>query len=115
MLFGKVAKYETVLRGTGLNRGIDESFGTEADIFKSLAHPTRLYVLHAIRKRRLSVSDLSAEAGVDISTMSKHLEVLKRQGIISGEKVNNQVFYSLRVPCVLDFMKCARRVINGES
>jgi len=47
--------------------------------------------------------------------MSKHLEVLKRQGIISGEKVNNQVFYFLNVRGVLDFMTCARRVIDGND
>jgi len=44
--------------------------------------------------------------GVDISTMSKHLDALKKNNIIAGEKEKNFIYYSLAIPCVLDFMKC---------
>jgi ArsR family transcriptional regulator len=89
-----------------------DQFKQEAEIFKALAHPTRLYILHQIQQKRLSVKQLSDAVGIDISTMSKHLNILKRHKIIEGEKSNNKVFYRLKIPCVLDFMSCAKKVLN---
>ena len=90
----------------------NDQFKQEAEIFKALAHPTRLYILHQIRHKHLSVKELSDTVGIDISTMSKHLNILKRHKIIEGEKNNNKVFYQLKIPCVLDFMSCAKKVLN---
>ena len=84
----------------------------EAEIFKALSHPTRLFILHRIRDERMSVKELSDVVGIDISTMSKHLNILKRYRIIEGEKENNKVFYRLNIPCVLDFMNCAKKVLE---
>jgi ArsR family transcriptional regulator len=39
--------------------------------------------------------------------------VLKNAGIVADDKRGKQVFYSLRVPCVLNFMKCVEAVIRG--
>lgn len=41
-----------------------------------------------------------------MSTVSKHLSVLRNAGIISSRKHNNQVFYSLLCPCVLNMYEC---------
>jgi len=87
-------------------------FQDESEVFKALAHPVRLFVIHVIQKERLSVKELSERAGIDISTMSKHLDLLKRHKIITGEKEKNRVFYTLNIPCVLDFMTCARNVLK---
>ena len=92
-----------------------DQFKQEAEIFKALAHPTRLYILHQIRQKRLSVKQLSDAVEIDISTMSKHLNILKRHKIIEGEKSNNKVFYRLKIPCVLDFMSCAKKVLNKTT
>lgn len=95
-----------------MNQEIINQYQAEADVFKALAHPIRLFIIHSIKNERLSVMELTDKVGVDISTMSKHLDLLKRHQIITGEKVKNKVFYSLNIPCVLDFMSCARRVLN---
>lgn len=89
-------------------------FVEQAGIFKALAHPTRLFIIHAVKDEALSVKTLTERVGVDISTMSKHLDILKRNKIIEGQKVKNFVFYRLAIPCVLDFMNCATRVINRK-
>ncbi len=89
-----------------------DQFKQEAEIFKALAHPARLYIFHQIRQNRLSVKQLSDAVEIDISIMSKHLNILKRHKIIEGEKSNNKVFYRLKIPCVLDFMSCAKKVLN---
>jgi ArsR family transcriptional regulator len=90
-------------------------YEAEAEIFKALSHPIRLFIIHSIKDEPLSVKELTGRVGVDISTMSKHLDLLKRHKIVVGEKVKNRVFYSLNIPCVLEFMGCAQRVLNRET
>lgn len=97
-----------------MNRDIIIKYQDEADVFKALGHPTRLHIVHTLENNKRSVKDLTGEVGIDISTMSKHLDVLKRHKIITGEKVKNQVFYTLNIPCVLDAMSCAHKVLNRK-
>ena len=95
-----------------MNKKIELEFGEKAKIFKALAHPTRLFIIHAVKDEKMSVKELSELVGIDISTMSKHLDILKRYKIIEGEKDKNFVYYRLAIPCVLDFMSCAIKIIN---
>ncbi|MBN2215033.1 MAG: winged helix-turn-helix transcriptional regulator [Bacteroidales bacterium] len=77
-----------------------------------MAHPIRLFIIHQLQKQKHGVQELSNIVEIDISTMSRHLDVLKRHKIIDGEKINNNVFYTLKIPCVLEFMVCTNKVIN---
>jgi ArsR family transcriptional regulator len=97
-----------------MNKEIEKEYQEKADIFKALSHPTRLFIIHEIKNNKRSVRELSDMVGIDISTMSKHLDILKKHKIIEGEKVKNYVYYSLAIPCVLDFMNCAMKVINKK-
>jgi DNA-binding transcriptional ArsR family regulator len=69
-----------------------------------------LFVIHEVNDKKLSVQELAQKVCVDISTMSKHLDVLKKNRIIKGEKEKNYVYYRLTMPYVLEFMSCARNV-----
>jgi ArsR family transcriptional regulator len=53
--------------------------------------------------------------GADISTVSKHLSVLKQAGILSDEKRGLQVWYTLKVPCILNFFGCVEDVLKSNS
>ena len=97
-----------------MNKAIEKEYLEQAEIFKALAHPTRLFIIHAVKDKKLSVKELTEMVGIDISTMSKHLDILKKHKIIEGEKEKNFIYYRLVIPCVLDFMSCAVRVINKK-
>lgn len=94
-----------------MNENIEKQYLESAELFKALAHPTRLFIVHTIQHKKLSVKELTELVGVDISTMSKHLDILKKNKIIKGEKVKNFIYYHLEIPCVLDFMSCASKAI----
>ncbi len=64
-------------------------------IIKAFAHPTRLFIVDRLRETQFNVKELTELIGVDTSTVSKHLSVLKNAGIIKDEKKGNQVFYKL--------------------
>jgi len=53
--------------------------------------------------------------GADISTVSKHLSILKTAGILKDRKQGLQVFYSLKYPCVLGFFKCVEGVVRRNA
>jgi ArsR family transcriptional regulator len=53
--------------------------------------------------------------GADVSTVSKHLAVLRSAGVVLDEKRGAQVFYRLRVPCILSFFGCVEAVIEESE
>lgn len=90
-------------------------YKSRAEIFKALAHPTRLFIVEELAKGRKCVCEINEMLDCDVSTLSKHLSVLKNAGILSDEKKGLQVFYSLKLCCVLDFFSCVDNLINGLS
>jgi len=89
-------------------------FEARAKIIKAMAHPTRLFVIDELSREEKCVCELTAMVGVDISTVSKHLAILKGAGLVVDEKRGVQVFYKLRVPCVLDFLNCVESVMKSN-
>ena len=89
-------------------------FEARAKIIKAMAHPTRLYVIDELSREEKCVCELTAMIGADISTVSKHLAILKGAGLVVDEKRGVQVFYKLRVPCVLDFLNCVETVMKSN-
>jgi ArsR family transcriptional regulator len=86
-----------------------------ANVFKALGHPSRLAVIDALAGGERCVADLHEEVGADISTVSRHLAVLRSAGILSSEKRGNQVFYKLECPCITSFYSCVESVIHGTG
>ncbi len=79
-------------------------------VIKALAHPSRLAMVDALAEGELCVCDLQKVVGADMSTVSKHLSLLKNAGVVRSEKRGLQVWYQLRVPCLLGFFSCVDAV-----
>jgi len=86
-----------------------------AKVLKAMAHPTRLFIIEELGKEERCVCDLTEQIGADVSTVSKHLSVLKQAGIVFDDKRGNQVFYRLRVPCILNFFGCVESVLESNA
>ena len=84
-------------------------------IFKALGHPARLRITDSLGSGERCVCDLVAVAGLGWSTVSRHLAVLKRAGIIDAERRGQQVFYRLRMVCLSDVTRCLDRAISTEG
>jgi DNA-binding transcriptional ArsR family regulator len=83
-------------------------------VLKALAHRSRLQIVQFIGRGEACVSDLQKIVGSDMSTVSKHLAVLKNAGVVEDRKVGLQVFYRLRISCMSDFIHCIGAVITGQ-
>ena len=85
-------------------------YEAKARLIKALAHPTRLFMVEELSRGERCVCELRDMVGADISTVSKHLALLKAAGIVADDKRGLQVFYRLRTPCVLGFFECVQQV-----
>lgn len=90
-------------------------FEARSRVFKALSHPSRLYMIDVLSRGERCVCELTALVGSDMSTVSKHLSVLKAAGIVADEKRGMQVFYSLKMPCVLRFFDCVSEVMTHSA
>ena len=88
---------------------------TRANVFKALAHPSRLLIVEQLAHKERCVCELTEMIGADMSTVSKHLSVLKAAGIILDDKRGLQVYYRLKMPCVLRFFDCVGEVIETNA
>ncbi len=85
-------------------------------VVKAMAHPTRMFIVDELsRAGERCVCELTEMVGADMSTVSKHLSILKNAGIIADDKRGNQVFYRLRVRCIVDFFRCVESVVRGDA
>lgn len=85
---------------------VRKQYEAQANVFKALAHPTRLWITEQLAQGERCVCEFVAAIDADFSTVSKHLSVLKQAGIVEDEKRGKKVFYRLRTTCVLGFMSC---------
>jgi len=90
-------------------------FEARADIVKALAHPTRLFIVNELSKGERCVCELRDGVGADISTVSKHLSVLKNAGVVEDDKRGLQVYYRLCCPCILNFFGCVESVLQENA
>ena len=87
-------------------------YEARARIIKALAHPARLLIVDELSQHgERCVCELTEMIGSDMSTVSRHLALLKGAGLIVDEKRGQMVFYSLRVQCILSFFDCIESVM----
>lgn len=91
-----------------------QRYEARAQVIKAMGHPTRLFIVDELAKGERCVCELRDMIGADISTVSKHLSVLKQAGIVEDDKRGLQVWYSLKVPCILNFFGCVEDVLKAN-
>lgn len=90
-------------------------YQARAKIIKALAHPTRLFIVDQIAKEERCVCELTDMIGADMSTVSKHLSVLKDAGVVADDKRGLMVYYRLKVPCILNLFGCIEGVLRSNA
>jgi len=80
-----------------------------ASRFKLLAEPTRLHILNALREGERTVSELVEVTGAGQANVSKHLNLLHRNGMVERRKDGLHVFYRIADEGVFELceMMCA--------
>lgn len=91
-------------------------YEARAKIIKALAHPARLFVVDELaRTGERCVCELTEMIGSDMSTVSRHLAVLKNAGVVEDQKRGSMVYYHLRVKCLPNFFGCIESVMECNA
>jgi DNA-binding transcriptional ArsR family regulator len=91
-------------------------YEARAQIIKALAHPARLLIVDELSKHgERCVCELTEMIGTDMSTVSRHLALLKGAGLVEDEKRGQMVFYRMRVQCLLNFFECIESVMECNA
>ena len=89
-----------------------EIIAKKSEVFKALGHPSRLLIVEELANGERCVCELVDMVGADFSTVSKHLSLLKKAGVVEDRREGKMVIYRLRVPCILRFMDCIEAVLE---
>ena len=73
-------------------------FSSEAEILKVLGHPVRLKIVAGLCTKECNVKHIWECLGLQQATVSQHLALLKKKGIIEGKREGAEVHYSVINP-----------------
>ncbi|WP_201328967.1 ArsR/SmtB family transcription factor [Thermotomaculum hydrothermale] len=78
-----------------------------AKIAKVFSTPLRVYIVGLLEKREYSVGELAETLGIKMPTLSKHLSILRDEGIVKVRKDAQTSYYSCECTCLSTFHSCA--------
>jgi DNA-binding transcriptional ArsR family regulator len=90
-------------------------FEKQAEIAKAVAHPLRIAVIDFLKNGERCVCDIAEHVESERSNVSRHLAVMVGAGVLGFRKEGLKVYYSLRTPCVVEFLGCATRVLKQQA
>lgn len=94
-----------------INRMDQPLYVAKAELFRSLGHPARIRILELLVEHEQSVTSLLAETGLEPSSLSQHLNVLKHTAMVQSSRKGNAVTYRITDDSVQHFLKAARAVL----
>ena len=72
-----------------------EVYAQASEVFKALAHPSRVRLLHRLIQGDCCVSEIENCLGLSQPNVSQHLKVLKDAGLIQGTRKGTRICYAI--------------------
>ena len=85
----------------------------EAEVFKALAHPTRIQILQLLRDGERCVCEIVPALKMEQPNVSRHLQILKKEGILSSYKDGLRVIYSVNDPKVFQVLDLCQELLKN--
>lgn len=88
------------------------AYHMKAEFVKALAHPIRLQILDLLMEKPMTVSEISQALKREHSGVSRHISVLKGEGVIGTKNKGVPAFYSITHESVQAIIECANSVLK---
>ncbi len=95
-----------------MNRQHWQRYELQARVIQAVAHPVRVAIVDLLRDGEICVCEIAERIGAERSNVSRHLSMMLKSGVVKTRKDGLQVFYSLRTPCILNFLNCAMQTLE---
>ena len=86
----------------------------KADLFKALAHPTRILIIDALRGGTLSVRALQEQLNLEQSSISQHLGALRSNDLVRAKREGTSVYYEVADPAIWLLLDIARDIYERQ-
>jgi DNA-binding transcriptional ArsR family regulator len=86
----------------------------KAELFKALGHPVRIRILELVRSGERTVSELQTELGIEASSVSQQLAVLRARQLVVGRKEGTSVYYRVADPKVFNLLDTGRAIFEAQ-
>jgi len=92
-----------------------EALDEAAECLRTLAHPHRLRMIQMMLQGRYSVGQLAEACGIPSHMASEHLRLMKRCGLLAGEREGRKTFYRVAEPHLQGIMSCIRTRFGKDA
>ena len=87
----------------------------KAEVIAAAGNPIRLAIIDFLKEGEQCACDIAEHVEAQRSNVSRHLGVLLKAGVVDQRKDGLKMIYSLRTPCILNFMKCVEGVLRENA
>lgn len=88
---------------------------TAASMLKAIAHPMRIAILkHLGGGKKLTVTEIQELLGIEQSTTSHHLGILKDKGALCSRRDGKNTYYYLKYDILSQIIDCLSRCTCEE-
>ncbi len=74
------------------------------DLFKALNDETRRNILELLKNKDMTAGEIADEFNISKPSISHHLDLLKRAGLVTSEKNGQYIVYSLNTTILEDLL-----------
>ncbi len=92
----------------------DEALRLVAVRFRALSDPSRLRILNLLMQGESSVQDLVEATGFEQPNVSRHLSMMRREGIVERRADGNRALYSILDPTVMQLCEIVCGGLAGQ-
>ena len=85
------------------------------ETFKALADPARREILTMLKEGRMSAGEIASRFKMTNATVSYHLGILKKAGLLAETREKNFIFYELNTSVVEEVMLWLSDLKGGDS
>ena len=86
--------------------GVNPAAHHKARILQALAHPVRVSIFELLAEGEKTVGDIVKFLGTKDANTSRHLALLRSAGLVATRKEGLNVYYSIKMPCLLPMLSC---------
>ena len=86
-----------------------------AETFKALSDPIRRDILSLLKTGRLSAGEIGSHFEMTGATISYHLGILKKSGLVFESREKNYIFYELNTSVVEEVMLWLSELRGGTN
>ncbi|MGF7140294.1 ArsR/SmtB family transcription factor [Roseimarinus sediminis] len=87
----------------------EDQLSMATGMLKAMAHPIRISILHFLKEGgKLTVTQIHERLGIEQSTTSHHLGILKDKGVLCSKRDGKNTYYYLKHPVLGQIIDCMK-------